>query len=285
MMAEPSRRFPTPWQTDKLLGSYVVRDANGQALPIYTRATTRPKPCRRRCSRRTRRAASPSTSRGCRSRLGRRSATDGDADRRATARTPNTGAPPRWMRRGEAFDRWLLHRAAVPARLSCFLKVGVNEFKFSGSKVEFEAASFDLLIDAVESLTERGGGARGAGSKISASLGRSSRACVRVKNSATRNPWAVTIKPVIGRATGLYGHRLASFLQPVIRITHQHPKQFFLHDLPTFGISDRPAAACPRNPSTLTSRCRLPKGRRGADFNAALCATAAKPAQPRQSVC
>jgi hypothetical protein len=30
--------------------------------------------------------------------------------------------------------------------------------KFSGSKVEFEAASFDLLIDAVESLTERGGG-------------------------------------------------------------------------------------------------------------------------------
>jgi len=46
------------------------------------------------------------------------------------------------------------------ARLSCFLKVGVNESRFSGSKVEFEAASFDLLIDAVESLTERGGGSR-----------------------------------------------------------------------------------------------------------------------------
>jgi hypothetical protein len=38
MMAEPSRRFPTPWQTDKLLGSYVVRDANGQALAyLYSR--------------------------------------------------------------------------------------------------------------------------------------------------------------------------------------------------------------------------------------------------------
>jgi hypothetical protein len=32
--------------------------------------------------------------------------------------------------------------------------------KFSGSKVEFEAASFDLLIDAVESPTKRGSGSR-----------------------------------------------------------------------------------------------------------------------------
>ena len=32
--------------------------------------------------------------------------------------------------------------------------------KFSGSKVELQAASFDLLVDAVESLTKRGGGSR-----------------------------------------------------------------------------------------------------------------------------
>jgi hypothetical protein len=47
------------------------------------------------------------------------------------------------------------------ARLSCSLQFGVEESSFSGSKVEFEAAWFDLLIDAVESLTERGGGSRG----------------------------------------------------------------------------------------------------------------------------
>jgi hypothetical protein len=58
------------------------------------------------------------------------------------------------------------------------------------------------------------------------------------------------IKPITGRATDLYGHHLTSFLQPVMRITDQHPKRIFLHDLPTFWICDRPAAACPRNPST-----------------------------------
>jgi hypothetical protein len=37
-MAEPSRRFPTPWHADPMPGSYVVRDANGQALAyIYSR--------------------------------------------------------------------------------------------------------------------------------------------------------------------------------------------------------------------------------------------------------
>jgi K+/H+ antiporter YhaU regulatory subunit KhtT len=37
-MAEQSLRFPTPWQADKLLGGYVVRDASGQALAyVYSR--------------------------------------------------------------------------------------------------------------------------------------------------------------------------------------------------------------------------------------------------------
>jgi hypothetical protein len=37
-MAEPLRRFPTPWHADKLLGGYVIRDANGQALAyVYSR--------------------------------------------------------------------------------------------------------------------------------------------------------------------------------------------------------------------------------------------------------
>src|SRR5262245_35745075 len=40
------------------------------------------------------------------------------------------------------------------ARLSCFLKFDVNESSFSGSKVEFQAASFDLLVYSVESLTK-----------------------------------------------------------------------------------------------------------------------------------
>jgi hypothetical protein len=32
------RRFPTPWHADKLLGGYVIRDANGPALAyVYTR--------------------------------------------------------------------------------------------------------------------------------------------------------------------------------------------------------------------------------------------------------
>jgi K+/H+ antiporter YhaU regulatory subunit KhtT len=37
-MAEPSRRFPSPWRADRMPGGYVVRDANGQALAyIYSR--------------------------------------------------------------------------------------------------------------------------------------------------------------------------------------------------------------------------------------------------------
>jgi len=48
-------------------------------------------------------------------------------------------------------------RAFPNARLSCFLKFDVNESSFSGSKVELQAASFDLLVYTVESLTKRGG--------------------------------------------------------------------------------------------------------------------------------
>jgi K+/H+ antiporter YhaU regulatory subunit KhtT len=37
-MAEPPRRFPSPWRADTMPGGYVVRDANGQALAyIYSR--------------------------------------------------------------------------------------------------------------------------------------------------------------------------------------------------------------------------------------------------------
>jgi hypothetical protein len=37
-MADGSRRFPPPWHADKMLGGYVVRDANGQALAyLYSR--------------------------------------------------------------------------------------------------------------------------------------------------------------------------------------------------------------------------------------------------------
>ena len=39
-MPEPPRRFPPPWRADKILGGYVVRDANGQAIAhVYSRAT------------------------------------------------------------------------------------------------------------------------------------------------------------------------------------------------------------------------------------------------------
>jgi hypothetical protein len=37
-MADAPRRFPPPWRADKIIGGYVVRDANGQALAyIYSR--------------------------------------------------------------------------------------------------------------------------------------------------------------------------------------------------------------------------------------------------------
>jgi K+/H+ antiporter YhaU regulatory subunit KhtT len=37
-MAEPPRRFPTPWRAEPIPGGYVVRDANGQALVyLYSR--------------------------------------------------------------------------------------------------------------------------------------------------------------------------------------------------------------------------------------------------------
>jgi hypothetical protein len=35
-MAEPPRRFPTPWRADKITGGYVVRDANGQMAFLYS---------------------------------------------------------------------------------------------------------------------------------------------------------------------------------------------------------------------------------------------------------
>jgi len=47
-MSEGSRRFPPPWQAEKIPGGYVVRDANGQALAcVYGRAT-QPRPLRPR---------------------------------------------------------------------------------------------------------------------------------------------------------------------------------------------------------------------------------------------
>jgi hypothetical protein len=37
-MAEPPRRFPSPWHADPMPGGYVVRDANGQSLAyLYSR--------------------------------------------------------------------------------------------------------------------------------------------------------------------------------------------------------------------------------------------------------
>jgi hypothetical protein len=37
-MAEPPRRFPSPWHADPMPGGYVVRDASGQALAyLYSR--------------------------------------------------------------------------------------------------------------------------------------------------------------------------------------------------------------------------------------------------------
>jgi hypothetical protein len=37
-MAELSRRFPTPWHADSMLGGYVVRDASVQAIAyLYSR--------------------------------------------------------------------------------------------------------------------------------------------------------------------------------------------------------------------------------------------------------
>jgi hypothetical protein len=35
-MAEPPRRFPSPWRADPIPGAYVIRAANGQALYIYS---------------------------------------------------------------------------------------------------------------------------------------------------------------------------------------------------------------------------------------------------------
>jgi hypothetical protein len=67
-MAEQSLRFPTPWQADKLLGGYVVRDASGQALAyvysrdneaearqakVLTRDEARPDRCQHRATART----------------------------------------------------------------------------------------------------------------------------------------------------------------------------------------------------------------------------------------
>jgi hypothetical protein len=39
-MAEPPRRFPSPWQADPMPGGYVVRDASGQSIAyVYSRET------------------------------------------------------------------------------------------------------------------------------------------------------------------------------------------------------------------------------------------------------
>ena len=40
-MKDEPRRFPAPWQADKIPGGYVIRDANKQALAyVYARATS-----------------------------------------------------------------------------------------------------------------------------------------------------------------------------------------------------------------------------------------------------
>jgi hypothetical protein len=71
-MPESPRRFPSPWHADPMPGGYVVRGTpTGRRLPTCTLATTKLRLGRRRM----RRDGSPSTSRGCRSCLGRRIAT------------------------------------------------------------------------------------------------------------------------------------------------------------------------------------------------------------------
>jgi hypothetical protein len=38
--SEMPRRFPPPWKADKIVGGYVVRDMNGQAIAyVYSRPT------------------------------------------------------------------------------------------------------------------------------------------------------------------------------------------------------------------------------------------------------
>ena len=40
-LAESPRRFPPPWRADKMLGGYVVRDANGQSIAhVYSRSNS-----------------------------------------------------------------------------------------------------------------------------------------------------------------------------------------------------------------------------------------------------
>jgi len=70
-MADGSRRFPPPWRPDKISGGYVVRDANGQALAYLYSRDNDAEARQARCSRRTRRDGSPSTSRGLPELLGK----------------------------------------------------------------------------------------------------------------------------------------------------------------------------------------------------------------------
>ena len=44
-----ARRFPPPWQADKIPGGYVVRDANGQALAYIYSRDNEDEARRRRC--------------------------------------------------------------------------------------------------------------------------------------------------------------------------------------------------------------------------------------------
>jgi hypothetical protein len=64
--------LPAPWRADKIPGGYVVRDANGQALTyIYSRDNEAEALQAKVLTKETRRGGSPSTSRGCRSWLGK----------------------------------------------------------------------------------------------------------------------------------------------------------------------------------------------------------------------
>jgi hypothetical protein len=68
------RRFPPPWRAEPIPGGYVVRDANGQALAYLYSRDNPTEALQAKMLTKTRRAGSPSMSRGCRSCRVKRSA-------------------------------------------------------------------------------------------------------------------------------------------------------------------------------------------------------------------
>jgi hypothetical protein len=63
----PSRHLPPHWNAEKIAGGFVVRDANGQALAYVYSRVTEADAMQAKALPMTRRAASRSTLRGCRS--------------------------------------------------------------------------------------------------------------------------------------------------------------------------------------------------------------------------